>query len=381
MTHPERIVSLLCAAVEGGNNESASILSVMGVTLSGTSSALVELKKMCTTAGGNDGKDFDAVALLMTPLGAALLKLSSELVLVRQLTSNELQDPAIWEFLFELGGLAAEALGMESAISGEKLNCTVDLFIVLEGLVTTMARLNMLKEMLESQNGRDGALKTILKSARDIHSHSKTIGIEIQAEAEVTDVSFSSEHEGITGIASKSILDVEKIKDNHGGRLFKGVEEEQSLESNTNGKVTREKREMMSNHEDRYLNDCILACTERIYIALDGFLTDEPMSEGLDDIANNIKNDEHNNFFKAGKLNLAVSEKSNASSIELLDTVTGGFEAFRKTLSENTWISSTIQLQRFEMVQALEDGALEDPKSYPAACKIEWSDLVKRFVH
>ena len=115
---PERILRLLCAALEDGNNEAASMLSTSGVTLRNTCSSLVELKNTRTSGGEKSSKSFDAVALLMTPLGAALLKLSSELVVVRQLTSNELQDSAVKHFIVEVGDLAAEALGMmDSAIN------------------------------------------------------------------------------------------------------------------------------------------------------------------------------------------------------------------------------------------------------------------------
>ena len=202
---PERIIRLMSTAVEGGNEEAATRLSAAGVSLNRACLHLVELTNARAAGDGLGGGPSNALAVLLSPVGAAMLVLVAELVFVRQLTSQELQSPAIWQFMTEVGGMAAEALGAEPELDTASLKCCEDLFDILERLVTSMARLGILKKMEVSLDEKGVVLKSIQKSAGQMLSQCESVDGELK-NAFYRKVKSSGERDGLTLKAFKSLF-------------------------------------------------------------------------------------------------------------------------------------------------------------------------------
>jgi len=166
---------------------------------------LVELTNARAAGDGLGGGPSNALAVLLSPVGAAMLVLVAELVFVRQLTSQELQSPAIWQFMTEVGGMAAEALGAEPELDTASLKCCEDLFDILERLVTSMARLGILKKMEVSLDEKGVVLKSIQKSAGQMLSQCESVDGELK-NAFYRKVKSSGERDGLTLKAFKSLF-------------------------------------------------------------------------------------------------------------------------------------------------------------------------------
>ena len=111
-----------------------------------------------------------------------------------------------------------------------------------------MASLNILKEVLAAPSELANTLKIILKSARSIRSRSQTTSIENQAEVDLSEVSFSSEHESKVRISSNGIFEV--------ADEGQSAKKDLSQFTKNNGKSIRERYGLLSNNREARVNDC-----------------------------------------------------------------------------------------------------------------------------
>ena len=158
LAQPDRIVSLARAAVEGGNEHAANLISnSAGHTINATLDALTRLARQEADAdadgdGGVVGvSGAHAVAALTAPLGEALLEYLAEQVLLLPVNADQLMHPSLWAFFETAGSPAFQALaGEKEAFSAKLLKCCEDLVDVTHRVVMALARLGLMEDIYSS---------------------------------------------------------------------------------------------------------------------------------------------------------------------------------------------------------------------------------------